>query len=60
MYITAQGLHLLPYVLGLSVRTLRSLRDNIPQQCVGNVGSSICNLPDKALLFSPTLQDSHP
>src|SRR5262245_14844661 len=46
------GLHQLSHVLGLSVRTLKSLRDNIPQECVGNVCSSICNLPEKALLFT--------
>ena len=60
IYITGQGLHRLSYVLGLSAKTLRSLRDNIPWQCVGHVCSSIRNLSDKALLFVPPLQDSHP
>src|SRR5262245_60595798 len=60
MYITGPCLHRLPSVLGLSARTLRSLRDNVPRQCVENVCSSVRHLPDKALLFSPTLQDSHP
>ena len=49
MYIT--GLYRLSHVLGLSVRILRSLRDNIPRQCEGNVCSFIRHLPDKASYF---------
>jgi hypothetical protein len=49
MYIT--GLYRLSHVLGLSVRILRSLRDNIPRQCEENVCSFMRHLPDKASYF---------